>query len=73
MSQPLYLTEADVGRLVTVKDAMEAGEFRELVAAGKLAWTDVRELGELVAGKAKGRHAPSTSWPGLSRPSRSGR
>jgi ornithine cyclodeaminase/alanine dehydrogenase len=38
---------------------VEAGEFRELVAAGKLAWTDVRELGELVAGKAKGRNSPS--------------
>jgi alanine dehydrogenase len=36
----------------------EAGEFRELVAAGTLAWSDVRELGELVAGKAQGRRAP---------------
>jgi ornithine cyclodeaminase/alanine dehydrogenase-like protein (mu-crystallin family) len=38
---------------------VEAGEFRELVAAGKLAWSDVRELGELVTGKAKGRASPS--------------
>ncbi len=38
---------------------VEAGEFRELVAAGKLAWSDVRELGELVTGKAKGRTSPS--------------
>jgi alanine dehydrogenase len=38
---------------------VEAGEFRELVAAGKLAWTDICELGELVAGKVKGRNSPS--------------
>jgi ornithine cyclodeaminase/alanine dehydrogenase-like protein (mu-crystallin family) len=38
---------------------VEAGEFRELVAAGKLAWSDIRELGELVTGKAKGRGSPS--------------
>jgi alanine dehydrogenase len=38
---------------------VEAGEFRELVAAGKLAWADIRELGELVTGKAKGRGSPS--------------
>jgi alanine dehydrogenase len=38
---------------------VEAGEFRELVAAGKLAWSDIRELGDLVTGKAKGRKSPS--------------
>jgi alanine dehydrogenase len=38
---------------------VEAGEFHDLVAAGKLAWTDIRELGELVTGKAKGRTSPS--------------
>ena len=38
---------------------VEAGEFRELVAAGKLAWSDIRELGELVTGKAQGRGSPS--------------
>jgi alanine dehydrogenase len=38
---------------------VEAGEFRDLVAAGKLAWTDIRELGDLVTGKAKGRTSPS--------------
>ena len=38
---------------------VEAGEFRELSAAGKLAWSDIRELGELVTGKAKGRTSPS--------------
>jgi ornithine cyclodeaminase/alanine dehydrogenase-like protein (mu-crystallin family) len=38
---------------------VEAGEFRDLVAAGKLAWSDIRELGELVTGKAKGRRSAS--------------
>jgi alanine dehydrogenase len=38
---------------------IEAGEFRELTAAGKLQWSDIRELGELVTGKAKGRTSPS--------------
>jgi alanine dehydrogenase len=38
---------------------VEAGEFRKLVAAGKLAWTDIRELGELVQRKAKGRTSPA--------------
>jgi len=38
---------------------VEAGEFRDLVAAGKLAWSDIRELGELVTGKAKGRTSPA--------------
>lgn len=38
---------------------VEAGEFRDLVAAGKLAWSDIRELGEFVTGKAKGRTSAS--------------
>ena len=38
---------------------VEAREFRELVAAGTLAWSDIRELGELVTGKATGRTSPS--------------
>ena len=38
---------------------MEAGEFRELVAAGKLAWSAICELGELVTGKAAGRTSRS--------------
>jgi ornithine cyclodeaminase/alanine dehydrogenase-like protein (mu-crystallin family) len=38
---------------------VEAGEFRDLVAAGKLAWSDVRELGELATGMAKGRSSPA--------------
>jgi len=37
---------------------VEAGEFRDLVAAGRLAWSDVRELGELVSGRCPGRQAP---------------
>jgi alanine dehydrogenase len=38
---------------------LEAGEFRDLVAAGKLAWSDIRELGEFATGKARGRNSPS--------------
>ena len=38
---------------------VEAGELRDLVAAGKLKWSDIRELGELVTGKAKGRMSAS--------------
>jgi alanine dehydrogenase len=37
----------------------EAAEFRDLVAAGKLTWSAIRELGELVTGKASGRTSPS--------------
>src|SRR5215470_16643359 len=36
----------------------EAGEFRDLVAANRLKWSDIRELGELVTGSAKGRASP---------------
>ena len=38
---------------------VEAGEFRDLVVAGKLAWSDIHELGDIVAGKAKGRTSSS--------------
>jgi alanine dehydrogenase len=38
---------------------IEAGEFRDLVAAEKLAWSEVHELGEVVTGKIKGRNSPS--------------
>jgi alanine dehydrogenase len=34
---------------------IEAGEFRDLVAAGRLDWKDVHELGDLAAGKIAGR------------------
>jgi ornithine cyclodeaminase/alanine dehydrogenase-like protein (mu-crystallin family) len=38
---------------------LEAGEYRDLVEAGKLSWTDIRELGQFVTAKARGRNAPS--------------
>ncbi len=38
---------------------IEAGELRDLVVAGKLAWSDVHELGDVVRGKVKGRNSPS--------------
>jgi ornithine cyclodeaminase/alanine dehydrogenase-like protein (mu-crystallin family) len=38
---------------------IEAGEFRDLVAATKLKWSDIHELGDVVTGKVKGRHSPS--------------
>lgn len=38
---------------------VEAGEFRDLVSAGKLFWNDISELGDLVTGKARGRSSPS--------------
>jgi alanine dehydrogenase len=38
---------------------LEAGEFRDLVAANKLKWSDVHELGELVTGKVRGRQSSS--------------
>lgn len=33
----------------------EAGEYRDLVAAGRLQWSDIVELGDIVTGKAAGR------------------
>ncbi len=38
---------------------MEAGEYRDLVAAGRLKWQDIVELGDIVTGKAAGRRAPA--------------
>ncbi len=38
---------------------LEAGEFRDLVAAGRLKWLDIVELGDLVTGKATGRNGPA--------------
>jgi alanine dehydrogenase len=38
---------------------VEAAEFRDLVQAGRLAWDDIIELGDLVSGKARGRRSPS--------------
>jgi ornithine cyclodeaminase/alanine dehydrogenase len=36
---------------------VEAAEFRDLVAAGRLGWPDIVELGDLVTGRAPGRRA----------------
>ena len=38
---------------------MEAGEYRDLVAAGRLKWQDIVELGDIVTGKAAGRRGPA--------------
>ncbi len=38
---------------------LEAGEYRDLVAAGRLKWQDIVELGDLLTGKANGRHGPA--------------
>ena len=38
---------------------LEAGEFRDLVAANKLKWSDIRELGELVMGNLQWRKSSS--------------
>ena len=37
---------------------IEEAEFRDLVAAGRLSWDAVHELGDLVTGAAPGRRAP---------------
>ncbi len=37
----------------------EAGEYRDLVAAGRLKWQDVVELGNILTGKAIGRRGPA--------------
>lgn len=38
---------------------LEAGEYRDLIAAGRLTWQDIVELGDLVTGKAVGRRGPA--------------
>jgi ornithine cyclodeaminase/alanine dehydrogenase len=38
---------------------VEAGEFRDLVSAGRLSWSDVHELGDLLIGRVRGRSAAS--------------
>jgi alanine dehydrogenase len=38
---------------------LEAGEYRDLVAAGRLKWQDIVELGEILTGKAPGRRGPA--------------
>jgi alanine dehydrogenase len=37
----------------------EAGEYRDLVGAGRLKWQDIVELGDLLTGKAAGRRGPA--------------
>jgi ornithine cyclodeaminase/alanine dehydrogenase-like protein (mu-crystallin family) len=38
---------------------VEAGEYRDLVAAGRLKWRDIVELGDIIAEKAPGRRGPA--------------
>jgi ornithine cyclodeaminase/alanine dehydrogenase-like protein (mu-crystallin family) len=38
---------------------VEAGEYRELVAAGRLKWHDIVELGDIASGKVAGRRGPA--------------
>jgi ornithine cyclodeaminase/alanine dehydrogenase-like protein (mu-crystallin family) len=38
---------------------VEAGEFRDLVATGRLHWRDIVELGDIATGKAGGRNGPA--------------
>jgi alanine dehydrogenase len=38
---------------------VEAGEFRDLVASGRLQWHDIVELGDIATGKATGRNGPA--------------
>jgi alanine dehydrogenase len=38
---------------------LEAGEYRDLIAAGRLTWQDIVELGDIVTGKAIGRRGPA--------------
>jgi alanine dehydrogenase len=37
----------------------EAGEYRDLVAAGRLQWSNIVELGDIATGKVGGRHGPA--------------
>ena len=37
----------------------EAAEYRDLVAAGRLQWSNVVELGDIVTGKVPGRRGPA--------------
>ncbi len=38
---------------------LEAGEYRDLVAAGRLQWQDIVELGDILTEKAPGRRGPA--------------
>jgi ornithine cyclodeaminase/alanine dehydrogenase-like protein (mu-crystallin family) len=37
----------------------EASEYRDLIAAGRLKWQDIVELGDIITGKAAGRRGPA--------------
>jgi len=37
----------------------EAAEYRDVVAAGRLKWQDIVELGDIATGKVPGRHGPA--------------
>jgi len=37
----------------------EAGEYRDLVAAGRLQWSNIVELGDILTGKVEGRRGPA--------------
>lgn len=53
------IQRADVRTTDSLAQArMEAGEYAELVAAGLLEWTHVRELGDIAAGLVPGRQSP---------------
>jgi ornithine cyclodeaminase/alanine dehydrogenase-like protein (mu-crystallin family) len=53
----LRATVRATDHLVQAKE--EAGEYRDLVAAGRLKWQDVVELGDILTGKATGRRGPA--------------
>lgn len=38
---------------------VEAGEYRDLIAAGRLQWQDIVELGDIATGKVSGRRGPA--------------
>jgi alanine dehydrogenase len=38
---------------------LEAGEYRDLVAAGRLGWQDIVELGDILSAKVPGRRGPA--------------
>lgn len=37
----------------------EAAEYRDLIAAGRLKWQDIVELGDIITGKVAGRRGPA--------------
>ncbi len=53
----LRATVRATDHLVQAKE--EAAEYRDLVAAGRLKWQDVVELGDIVTGKSPGRRGPA--------------